>query len=697
MGEEKFSIFYNGIRNTIPNGEISVNDFLKMIKEDTPLFQKIRAEKTKERKNELKKKLSYVTFGGTFSKRAKENLKESSGLACLDFDDVENLETLKQQLSLDKFTHCIFVSPSGKGLKLIVKIPSVKTDEEYKSYWLSIAKHYKIGITDEACKDISRACYLSYDSKPFFNPNSEVYADKENTSLNQFSETSKGKDESNSGLEYRRAIALFREGKSREEVIKKLMAYKKFADSSEQYRELTLDKAETFVLDEQESKSEFSLGEEENKLLKNKNFFDILIKELDKKVEGEEKSKRAILLSLCSVWVKDSEVPLNSLVSSESSAGKSFVCKNIIKLFPKELVEYRTKITPEAFTYWKREEDWNWDGKICYLEDISQSILDAPTFKVMCSEGSTATIVIKQRAVDIEIQGKPVMLVTTARTNPNSEILNRFQIISLDESKEQTRAIVFRQAQQKNGIKYDEKIVNALRGLKRKNVFIPFAERIADFLDENYNFESLRLRRDFSRLLDLIKCSAVLHQYQRREIDSETIEANEQDYQIAREVINYIQTATFKGLTHKLKKAYDFCKELGEFTAKEIWIKHPIGNQKTWYNWLEELAERNMIQLEIRNLEGEKKDGSKYVVKTTYYIAVQGTTFELPHFETLPQKITKVTIGTNDTNDTKVTNDNKNKGNDCNDCNDYSKREQENYDIDFSKSGIKEVFESGSN
>jgi len=387
-------------------------------------------------------------------------------------------------------------------------------------------------------------------------------------------------------------------------------------------------------------------------LLKNKKIFSLIIEELNKKIEGEEKSKKAITLSLCSVWVKDSEIPLNTLVSSESSAGKSFICKNIIKLFPKELVVYRTKITPEAFTYWKNEEDWDWDGKICYLEDITQGILDAPTFKVMCSEGSTATIVIKQKAVDIEVKGKPVMLVTTARTNPNTEILNRFQIISLDESKEQTRAIVFRQALQKNKVKYDENFCNSFRLLKRKNVFIPYAKDIAKFLDNNFNFNAIRLRRDFSRLLDLIKCSAVLHQFQRKEINADTIEATEQDYEIASEVINYIQTTTFKGLTHKLKKSFDCCKKMFEFSAKEIHAKFPFVNQKMWYNYLDDLCERNLLTAELKKTEESKK-------QVTYYKINEDNSFTLPNYKELLQNITIDTLVTNDTNDTILTNDNR--------------------------------------
>jgi len=59
----------------------------------------------------------------------------------------------------DKYTHLPFVSPSGKGLKCIIKIPEVKSDEEYKQYWISLERHYSFPENDTATKDVARACY----------------------------------------------------------------------------------------------------------------------------------------------------------------------------------------------------------------------------------------------------------------------------------------------------------------------------------------------------------------------------------------------------------------------------------------------------------------------------------------------------------------------------------------------------------
>lgn len=416
--------------------------------------------------------------------------------------------------------------------------------------------------------------------------------------------------------------------------------------------------------------------EEKLSILKNPNLFSYITeKELDKQIVGEYKSRKAIFLSLCSVWIENLDVPLNTLVSSDSSAGKSFVCKKIIKLFPPEMVEYRSKITPEAFTYWHRgENDWTWDGKICYLEDISQGILDAPTFKVMCSEGSTATIVMRQRAVNIHVEGKPVMLLTTARTNPNAEILNRYQIVSLDETEKQTEDIVFQIAKDETARDYDQDLIRSFTYLKREKIKVSFGEKIAFFLKENYSFNLLRLRRDFSRLLALIKASAALHQYQRKKDSEGQILANEQDYEIARECINYIQTQTFRGLTHRLKKALDCCLELKEFTAKEIHTQFPFVNQKTWYMYLDELSERGLLKNELRKVEDVKQ-------RVTYYKVDNSKAFELPKFSDLIKTNTFVT---------KVTNDAKEQEDNCNNCNNFTNKDL----IDFSESRIKEELEN---
>lgn len=66
----------------------------------------------------------------------------------------------------------------------------------------------------------------------------------------------KSQDTSRSGLEYRKIIALLREGKTQEEIYNLMMSYSKWAESDDKYRDFTFNKAANFVKQEQQQKKE---------------------------------------------------------------------------------------------------------------------------------------------------------------------------------------------------------------------------------------------------------------------------------------------------------------------------------------------------------------------------------------------------------------------------------------------------------
>lgn len=108
-----------------------------------------------------KAKLPAIMFGGTFSERRKEKLINSSGLMVLDFDldkgDAPDVSVLSP------FIYAMFRSPSGNGWKVLIRIPEVADDAEYKNYFYAIQK--KVPQVDPSGKDISRLCYFSYDEE----------------------------------------------------------------------------------------------------------------------------------------------------------------------------------------------------------------------------------------------------------------------------------------------------------------------------------------------------------------------------------------------------------------------------------------------------------------------------------------------------------------------------------------------------
>ena len=182
----KISLFQN-IKNTTPKtGSKCVYSVLGSIQDGTykSLIANIRIESDKETRNKLKSKLHYVTFSGTFSVRGNNSLKKSSGLACLDFDGIDNLPELIESINKDDYTFASFISPSGNGLKVLVKIPLVDNNEDYQDYYIELQKHYdQYAKTDDATKAIANACYLSYDENMYLNTESVLFADKYNKPL----------------------------------------------------------------------------------------------------------------------------------------------------------------------------------------------------------------------------------------------------------------------------------------------------------------------------------------------------------------------------------------------------------------------------------------------------------------------------------------------------------------------------------
>ena len=138
--------------------------------------KKIRLEKRKPERNELKKQLPAICFSGRFSKRADSAIIEHSGLICLDFDGyVKQKELLqdKENLTKNKYVFSVFISPSGNGLKVLVKIPA--DTDNHTSYFNSLEKYFNSVYFDKTSKNLSRVCYESYDPLIYINENSSIW------------------------------------------------------------------------------------------------------------------------------------------------------------------------------------------------------------------------------------------------------------------------------------------------------------------------------------------------------------------------------------------------------------------------------------------------------------------------------------------------------------------------------------------
>jgi len=143
-------------------------------------LRKSLAEKKEEAYNKAKKSLPAFTPSGKFvGGRKLEFLTEYSKFIILDIDKLSttDLQKSKSIAAQSEFTYACFISPSGNGLKILVKIDTPKT--EHKETFLKVQAYYedilKLEI-DKSGKDLTRLCFYSWDENLFLNENSKTFS-----------------------------------------------------------------------------------------------------------------------------------------------------------------------------------------------------------------------------------------------------------------------------------------------------------------------------------------------------------------------------------------------------------------------------------------------------------------------------------------------------------------------------------------
>lgn len=201
----------------------------------------------------------------------------------------------------------------------------------------------------------------------------------------------------------------------------------------------------------------------------------------------------------------------------------------------------------------------------------------------------------------IEVKGCPAFVTTSASPIIDEQMSTRVWILSTDESVEQTKRILEFEAKKEkypNSISIEEEkeaIRKALKELKPVKILIPYA----DFIE--FPFNKIRVRRDFPKLLALIKVSAYLHQYQRPRMvlnGEEFVIATFADYNIAYSLVKNVFRPTILGLPEGVLRIYDVCKKLEreslEITSRTV-TESCDYSQKTVQKYLNELVRARLL------------------------------------------------------------------------------------------------------
>lgn len=179
--QEQITLFKN-ITNTQEPHHATLKTALERIKtgRSKSLIEKVRGLYSVDQHGNsvpdktAKKELPVVLFSGKFDYRADEGLVEHNGLVILDFDDID-VTTLKSQIACDQYTYACWISPSGNGLKVLVRIKYTdRHRDHYRAILAYFEREYDVEVDSTSINE-SRACYESWDEDLVYNQDAEVF------------------------------------------------------------------------------------------------------------------------------------------------------------------------------------------------------------------------------------------------------------------------------------------------------------------------------------------------------------------------------------------------------------------------------------------------------------------------------------------------------------------------------------------
>jgi hypothetical protein len=255
-------------------------------------------------------------------------------------------------------------------------------------------------------------------------------------------------------------------------------------------------------------------------LLKDPNLLDRILSDFAAcGVVGEETNKLTGYLSAVS---RKLDQPLAIIIQSSSAAGKSSLMEAILALMPPEEQVNYSAMTGQSLFYMG---ETNLKHKILAIAEEKGVEQASYALKLLQSEGQLTIASTgknpdtgRMETQEYHVEGPVMIFLTTTAIDIDEELLNRCVVLTVDENREQTRAIHDQQRKRQTlagllAAQDRERVLklhrDAQRLLRPLLVANPYAEKLT-FLDDK-----TRCRRDHMKYLTLIRAVALLHQYQR--------------------------------------------------------------------------------------------------------------------------------------------------------------------------------------
>ncbi|MCJ8335678.1 MAG: hypothetical protein MJH10_15795, partial [Epibacterium sp.] len=282
---------------------------------------------------------------------------------------------------------------------------------------------------------------------------------------------------------------------------------------------------------------------------------------------GEKVNKLTCYLAATSRLLDD---PLGVIIQSSSAAGKSSLMDAVLKMMPDEAVTAYSAMTEQSLFY--QGEDALRHQILAIAEEAGAGKI-AYSLKILISDHHLTIASPRQNpdtgcfeTINYRVNGPTAVLMTTTADDDDldPELLNRCLVMSVDESADQTAAILTRQRERctLDGLAaadaaaaIRQKHHHAQRLLQPLRVVIPQAPQLT------FATHLPRLRRDHMKYINLIRCVALLHQFQRDVFTHESgfkyIKATAEDIAAANELIAAVLGRSLTGLLPQTRAVLD--------------------------------------------------------------------------------------------------------------------------------------------
>lgn len=253
-------------------------------------------------------------------------------------------------------------------------------------------------------------------------------------------------------------------------------------------------------------------------------------------LSGETRNAKILYLALTSRRLPR---PVSVVVKGPSSGGKSYLVKQTLRFFPESAYYELSAMSEKVLAY--STEPVSHRFIVVYEAAGMSGEMATYLMRSLISEGRIRyeTVEATKEGINsrlINREGPTGLITTTTRINLHPENETRMLSLSITDTQEQTRKVFLALAGSESRQEPDFNKWHALqRWIESANndVVIPFARALASILPTT----ATRLRRDFQKVLDLIKVHAIVHQAQREHDKSNRIVATLSDYSSVRELI----------------------------------------------------------------------------------------------------------------------------------------------------------------